>query len=329
MKAFALQAYTSPSQLRPSDIQRPLPTDDEVLVRVRATSINPYDWHNLRGEPRVARLMPGGLGLRRPRITVLGCDMAGEVEAVGRNVTRFRPGDQVFALMEQGGFAEYVSVAQALLAPKPHNLSLGQAAAVPMAGVTALLAACEMGRIQAGQQVLVTGASGGVGSFAVQIARAYGAKVTGVCSTRNLDLVRRIGADEVIDYTREDFTRSCRRYDVLIDIAGSRPASACRGVLKPTGTFVIVGGPGGRWMEPVGRTFSALAAGRFVSQRVVLADAVGCADKQRQLVTLTGLIESGQVTPIIERCVAFEDIPEAIAYQEKGHVAGKVVVVLD
>jgi NADPH:quinone reductase-like Zn-dependent oxidoreductase len=327
MKAFAPHAYTSPSQLRLTDIQRPTPADDEVLVRVRATSINPYDWHNLRGEPRIARLMPG-MGWRRPKLDVLGCDMAGEVEFVGRNVTRFRPGDEVFALMEQGGFAEYVRVAQDLLAPKPKNLSFAQAAAVPMAGVTALLAVCGVGCVQAGQQVLITGASGGVGSFAVQIARASGARVTGVCSTRNLDLVRRIGADEVIDYTRQDFTRTGRRYDVLIDVAGARPPSMCRRALTPTGTFVLVGGPGGRWVEPVGRTFSALAVGRFVSQRVVLADVVGCSTKQQQLMTLTRLIENGQVTPVLDRCVAFEDIPEAIAYQEQGHAAGKVVVTL-
>jgi NADPH:quinone reductase-like Zn-dependent oxidoreductase len=323
MRAFGLPAYASPSQLRVTDIQRPVPADHEVLVRVRATSINPYDWHYLRGEPRVARL---ALGLRRPKVRVLGCDMAGQVEAVGRAVTRFRPGDEVYALMEQGGFAEYVSVPEDLLASKPKNMSFEQAAAVPMAGVTALLAVCGVGEIQAGQQVVVTGASGGVGSFAVQIARAFGGKVTGVCSTRNLELVRHIGADDVIDYTVQDFTRSDRRYDLLIDVAGAYPPSACRRVLTPKGTFVVVGGPAGRWLEPVGRTFSALAAGRFVSQRVVLADAVGCKSKQEQLTTLTQLMENRQVTPVIDRCVAFDQIPEAMAYQEKGHAAGKVVV---
>jgi NADPH:quinone reductase-like Zn-dependent oxidoreductase len=326
MKAFGPTAYSSPSQLRISDIERPVPADHEVLVRVRATSINPYDWHNLRGEPRVARLMQGGLGLLRPRLRVLGCDMAGAVEAVGSGVTRFQPGDEVFALMEQGGFAEYVSVPEDLLAPKPKNLSFEQAAAVPMAGVTALLAVCGVGKIQVGQRVLVTGASGGVGSFAVQIARACGGKVTGVCSTRNLELVRRIGAEDVVDYSVQDFTRAGCLYDLLIDIAGTYPPSACRRVLTPRGTFVVVGGPAGRWLEPAGRTLAALAAGRFVSQRVVLADAVGCSTKQQQLLTLTHLLESGQVTPVIDRYVPFAQIPEALAYQERGHAAGKVVV---
>jgi NADPH:quinone reductase-like Zn-dependent oxidoreductase len=328
MKAFALPAYTSPSQLRLANIQRPVPADHEVLVRVRATSINPYDWHNLRGEPRVARLMSGGLGLRTPRIRVLGCDMAGEVQAVGRDVTRFRPGDEVFALMEQGGFAEYVSVAQDLLAPKPRNLSFEQAAAVPMAGVTALLAVREVGLIQADQHVLVTGASGGVGTFAVQIARAYGGKVTGVCSTRNLELVRGIGAENVIDYTVEDFTRAAKRYDLVIDIAGARPAAATRRALTPGGTFVLVGGPAGRWLEPAGRTIAALVAGRFASQRVALANVGSCTTKQQQLETLTQLLETGQVRPVIDHCVAFDQIPEALAFQEKGHAAGKVVVSL-
>jgi NADPH:quinone reductase-like Zn-dependent oxidoreductase len=326
MKAFWLAAFTSPSQLHLTDIERPEPADHEVLVRVRATSINPYDWHTVRGEPRVARLMAGGMGLRRPKPQVLGCDMSGVVEAVGNSVTRFRAGDEVYALMQHGGFAEYVSVAEELLAPKPKNMSFEQAAAVPMAGVTALLAVCEVGQVQADQHVLVTGASGGVGSFAVQIARAFGGKVTGVCSTHNVELVRRIGADDVIDYTREDFTRHARRYDLLIDIAGGYSPSASRRALTPKGTFVVVGGPAGRWLEPAGRTFAALAAGRFVSQRVVLADAVGCKFKREQLVTLTRLMEKGQVTPVIDRCVAFEQIPEAMAYQEKGHAAGKVVV---
>jgi NADPH:quinone reductase-like Zn-dependent oxidoreductase len=329
MQAFWLDAFTTPSQLHIRTIERPTPADHEVLVRVRATSINPYDWHTVRGEPRIARLMMGGMQqLRRPKPQVPGCDMAGEVAAVGRAVTRFRPGDEVFALMPRGGFAEYVNVAQDLLAPKPKNMSFEQAAAVPMAGVTALLAVCEMGRIQAGQRVLVTGASGGVGSFAVQIARAYGGKVTGVCSTRNLDLVRRIGAEAAIDYTLEDFTRAGRRYDLLIDISGARPASACRSVLTPEGTFVVVGGPAGRWLQPAGQVFATLMAGRFVSQRVVLADAVGCKSKQAQLATLTQLMENSQLTPVIDRCYSFEEIPQAMAYQEQDHAAGKVVVTL-
>jgi NADPH:quinone reductase-like Zn-dependent oxidoreductase len=326
MKAFILRSYGSPDVLQLAEIDKPVPADDEVLVRVRATSVNPYDWHNMRGEPYVARLMPGGLGIRRPKLSILGCDMAGQVEAVGGNVTRFRPGDDVFALLEQGGFGEYVSVREALLAPKPKNLSYEQAAAVPMAAVTALLALRDEGRIHAGQKVLVNGASGGVGTFAVQIARAIGAKVASVCGTRNVDLLRSIGADEVVDYRTEDFTKSGQRYDLLLDIAGSRSAPACRRVLTPNGTLVVVGGQAGRWLQPAGHTFAALAVGPFVSQTMRMADTVGCPEKAQRLMTLTGLIEAGKVTPVIDRRFAFEEIPEAVRYQEEGHAPGKVVV---
>lgn len=326
MKAFRLRSYGSPDDLELADIDVPVPADDEVLVRVRATSVNPYDWHHLRGEPYIARLMPGGLGPRRPKIGILGCDMAGRVVAAGRKVTRFRPGDDVYALLEQGGFAEYVTVRQELVAPKPRNLSYEQAAVVPMAAVTALLALRDAGRIEPGQDVLINGASGGVGTFAVQLAHALGAKVAGVCSTRNLELVRSIGADEVIDYRTEDFTRQGRHYDLLVDIAGSRSMSASRRVLTPTGTFVVVGGPAGRWLRPADRMFAALAMAPFVSQRLVTADVVGCTDKVRQLVTLTELIEDGKVTPVIDRRYPFEQARAAIRYQEEGHPAGKVVV---
>ncbi|GAA4181097.1 NAD(P)-dependent alcohol dehydrogenase [Streptosporangium oxazolinicum] len=327
MKAFVLRSYGSPDVLDLTDIDKPVPGDGEVLVRVRATSVQPYDWHHMRGEPYVARLM-GGLGLRRPRISILGADMAGQVEAVGRNVTGFRPGDEVFALLKQGGFAEYVCVGQDELAPKPRNLSYEQAAAVPMAAVTALLGLRDEGRIQPGQRVLVNGASGGVGTFAVQLARAFGAKVTGVCGPRNVDLVRSIGADEVIDYAKEDFTRNGQRYDLLLDVAGGRSASACRRALTPRGTYVIVGGPGGRWLRPVGHMLSAFAASPFVSQRTARADAVGCAEKKRNLMTLTELIEAGKVTPVIDRGYPFEEIRTAVRYQEEGHSPGKVVITL-
>lgn len=241
MKALVLRSYGSPDVLEFTDTDTPVPADNEVLVRVRATSVNPYDWHHMRGEPYVARLIPGTLGLRAPKINILGCDMAGQVEAVGKDVTEFRPGDDVFALLKEGSFAEYVSVPESLLAPKPKNLSYEQAAAVPMAAVTALAGLRDAGRIQSGQKVLVNGASGGVGTFAVQLARAFGATVTGVCSTRNVELVRSIGADEVVDYTAEDFTQSGQHHDLLLDNAGSQPASACRRVLTPKGTLVVVG----------------------------------------------------------------------------------------
>jgi NADPH:quinone reductase-like Zn-dependent oxidoreductase len=228
MKAFVLGSYGSSDHLDLTAVDTPVPAADEVLVRVRATSVNPYDWHHMRGEPRIARMMPGTLGLRAPKLRILGCDMAGQVEAVGADVTGFRPGDDVFALLEQGGFAEYVSVPERLLARKPGNLSYEQAAAVPMAATTALLGLRDVARIEPGQKVLVNGASGGVGTFAVQIAQALGARADAVCSLPNADLARSIGADDVVDYASQDFTRSGRRYDVLLDIAGSRPVFACR-----------------------------------------------------------------------------------------------------
>jgi NADPH:quinone reductase-like Zn-dependent oxidoreductase len=326
MKAFVLRSFGPADRLELTEVDQPVPAEDEVLVRVRATSVNPYDWHNMRGEPRIARVMPGGVGLRKPALTVLGCDMAGQVEAVGAAVTEFRPGDDVYGLLRQGGFAEYTTVKESLLTAKPTILSYEEAAAIPMAAVTALLGLREAGRLESGQTVLVNGASGGVGTFAVQIAKASGAKVTGVCGPRNVELVRSIGADEVVDYRSEDFTRTGRRYDLMLDIAGSRSPAACRRVLTPHGTLVVVGGPAGRWFQPVGQMVAALAMAPFVSQRVARADAVAAADKKQHLMTLTGLVESGQVTPVIDRRYRFEEIPEAVSYQERGHAAGKVVV---
>jgi len=328
MKAFVLGSYGSSDHLDLTAVDTPVPAADEVLVRVRATSVNPYDWHHMRGEPRVARLMPGTLGLRGPKLRILGGDMAGQVEAVGEDVTEFRPGDDVFALLEQGGFAEYVSVPERLLARKPGNLSYEQAAAVPMAATTALLGLRDVARIEPGQKVLVNGASGGVGTFAVQIARALGARADAVCSLPNADLARSIGADDVIDYTSQDFTRSGRRYDVLLDIAGSRPVFACRRVLAPRGTLVLIGGPAGRWLQPAGHMFSALAMAPLVSQRIAMADTVSCTAKKQILMTLTTLIEDGKVTPVISRRYPLHDIREAVRYQEQGHAAGKVVVTI-
>jgi NADPH:quinone reductase-like Zn-dependent oxidoreductase len=328
MKAFVLGSYGSSEHLDLTAVDTPVPAADEVLVRVRATSVNPYDWHHMRGEPRVARMMPGTLGLRAPKLRILGGDMAGQVEAVGEDVTEFRPGDDVFALLEQGGFAEYVSVPERLLARKPGNLSYEQAAAVPMAATTALLGLRDVARIEPGQKVLVNGASGGVGTFAVQIARALGARADAVCSLPNADLARSIGADDVIDYTSQDFTRSGRRYDVLLDIAGSRPVFACRRVLAPRGTLVLIGGPAGRWLQPAGHMFSALAMAPLVSQRIAMADTVSCTAKKQILMTLTTLIEDGKVTPVISRRYPLHDIREAVRYQEQGHAAGKVVVTI-
>ncbi|MFG1642410.1 NAD(P)-dependent alcohol dehydrogenase [Amycolatopsis sp. NPDC049252] len=320
MKALVLHAYGPPDSLVFADVPDPVPAAGEVLVRVLATSVNPYDWHYLRGEPRVARLMPGGP--RRPHAAILGCDVAGRVEAVGEDVSEFRPGDDVYALLPHGAYAEYVCVPENLLAPKPANLSHVQAAAMPMAAVTALVA---LRGVERGQKVLVNGASGGVGTFAVQLAKALGAQVDAVCGTANVELARSLGATEVTDYREDDFTRSGRRYDVVLDIAGSRSLPACRRLLDRTGTFVVVGGPAGRWVQPAGHVFAALIAGPFVRRRAVLADAVDC-DKKAVLGELTGYAESGAVTPVIDRTYPFDDLREAIAYQEAGHAKGKVVI---
>jgi NADPH:quinone reductase-like Zn-dependent oxidoreductase len=282
----------------------------------------------MRGEPYIARLMGGGLGLRKPSLSILGADVAGQVEAVGGNVTEFRPGDEVFAMLKQGGFAEYVCVPEGELAPKPKSLSFEQAAAVPMAANTALLGLRDSGRIQSKQRVLINGASGGVGTFAVQIARAFGAEVTGVCGTRNVDLVRSLGADEVIDYTAVDFTRNGQRYDLLLDIAGSCSGSACRRALTRKGTLVTVGGPAGRWLQPAGHVFATLAGFLFASQRAVMADVVRCTRNKQNLMTLTELIEDGKVTPVIDRSYPLEELPAAMSYQEEGHASGKVVVTI-
>ncbi|XVQ84574.1 NAD(P)-dependent alcohol dehydrogenase [Microbispora siamensis] len=325
MKAYVLRSYGPPDVLELTDVGTPVPGPGEVLVRVRATSVQPYDWHHMRGEPYVARLMGGTLGPRGPRIRILGADVAGQVEAVGAGVTAFRPGDEVFALLTQGGFAEYVCVRESELARKPENLSFEQAAAVPMAAVTALMA-LDQGGVQAGHDVLVNGASGGVGTFAVQLAKAFGAEVTGVCSGRNADLVRSIGADEVVDYTKEDFTRRGRRHDLLLDVAGTRALRACARVLKPRGTHVVVGGPAGRWLQPVGHIIATLAVSPFVSQRVVVTRVADGGNTRGDLMRLTELIEDGKVTPVIDRSYPFHEIPAAIGYVEQGHAPGKVVI---
>ncbi|WP_372664431.1 NAD(P)-dependent alcohol dehydrogenase [Amycolatopsis kentuckyensis] len=322
MKALVQRVYGPPETLTWEDVPDLVPGDGEVLVRVHATSVNPYDWHFLRGEPYVARLMTGGFGLRRPPVGVLGCDLAGRVETAGK---RFSPGDDVYALLPRGAHAEYVCVPEDLLAPMPANLSHEQAAAMPMAAVTALLS---LRGVEPGHRVLVNGASGGVGTFAVQLAKALGAEVDAVCGAANAGLVRSLGAGNVVDYRSEDFTRSGRRYDFVLDVAGGRSLFACRRVLERGGTFVAVGGPAGRWLQPAGHVFAALAAGPFARRRVVLADAVACRDKKAVLGELTALVERGAVTPVIDRTYPFDDLPAAFAYQEAGHAKGKVSVTL-
>lgn len=319
MKAIVFHKYGSPDDLELKDIDKPALDDDSVLVRVRAASVNALDWHLMRGLPYVVRMMEG---LRRPKRNVLGIDVAGHVEAVGRNVTQFKPGDEVFGF-RRGAFAEYVCAKERNFVPKPVGLTFEQAAAVPVAAQTALQGLRDKGRIRSGQKVLINGASGGVGTFAVQIAKAFGAEVTGVCSTRNLGMVRSIGADQVVDYAKENFTRSGQRYDLMLDIAGNRSLSDCRRVLAPSGILVFVGGPNFRWFGPLIGLLGVLVLSRFVSQKLVPFLAKNSKD---DLIVLKELIEAGKVTPVIDRTYPLSETPEAIRYLEQGHARGKVVI---
>ena len=325
MKAIRYDRYGPPDVLELRDIDMPAVGEDDVLVRVRAASVNPLDWHFMRGEPYLVRLVAG---LQRPRASAgrLGADMAGSVEAVGKNVTEFRPGDEVFGgLDDRGTLAEYISIRQdAVVLTKPVNLTVEQAASVPVAAVTALQALRDKGHVQPGHNVLVNGASGGVGTFAVQIAKAFGAEVTGVCSTANVETVASIGAAQVIDYTREDFTRAGRRYDVLIDIAGTRTVSETRRVLVQKGVLVAVGGPDkGRWIGPLSRSARMALLSPAVSQRMVFFLAHQNKD---DLAVLRELVEAGKVVPVMDRTYPLSEVAEAIRYLELGHARGKVAI---
>jgi NADPH:quinone reductase-like Zn-dependent oxidoreductase len=322
MKAIVQDRYGSADVLEFRDIEEPVVRENDVLVRVHAAGCGPDVWHIMAGEPYMARI---ALGLRRPKVAVRGWDVAGTVEAVGANVTNVRPGDAVMGTAERGSFAELVATPSDTLVSKPAGLSFEQAAAVPVSGVTAWRAVRDEGNVQAGQTVLVIGASGGVGSLAVQIAKAFGGTVTGVCSAPKADLVRSIGADDVIDYTREDFTDGSRRWDVIIDTAGRRPLSQLRRALSPKGTLVIVGGDGGgRWTGGFFRgMLRAPVVSMFVGQRLR-----GLATKieQPDLLALAELIGSGAVTPVIDRTYPLIEAPDAIRYLEEGHAAGKIVI---
>ena len=320
MKAIVYDRYGPPDVLELREVDKPAAKDDEVLVRVHAASVNPADWHLMTGTPYIARL---SAGLRKPKDQIPGLDVAGRVEAVGSNVTRIRPGDEVFGAHSKT-FAEYVCVPEDGIALKPANLTFEQAAAVPVAGITALQGLRDKGRLQPGQKVLIIGASGGVGTFAVQLAKWLGADVTGVCSTRNVELVRSIGADHVVDYTQEDFTRRGQRYDVVFQVAGTRSPSDCRRVLTSRGTLVLCSGEGGgRLLGPVGRIVGALVRSRFWSQRAVMWISNATS---KDLVELKELIEAGTVTPVIDRRYPLDEASEALRYQEKGHTQGKTVI---
>ena len=317
MKAIVKDRYGSPDVLRVDEVDKPELTDEGVLVRVRATSINAHDWHMLRGKPYLARLSEG---FRRPKERKLGLDVAGIVEEVGANVTHVKPGDAVFG-SRYGAFAEYVSGKS--MVPMPAGLTFEQAAAIPTAGQTTLQGLRDHGALKPGQRVLINGAGGGVGTFAVQIAKALGAEVTAVTSARTVETVRSIGADEVIDYTRDDFTRGKPRYDLILDIGGNHRLSALRRSLTPTGRVVMVAPQPGQWIGPVARVIGALITTRLGARpaRAFLAD-----PSKDDLLVLKGLIEAGKVMPVIQRTYPFDQIPDAIRRVEGGHAQGKVVI---
>ena len=328
MKAIVYCDYGSSDVLKLVDIAKPVPNDDQVLVKVRAASVNPYDWHFMRGKPYIMRMMIGGL--RKPKDTRLGVDFAGTVEAVGKNVTRFKPGDEVFG-GRSGAFAEYVCVRadRGGIALKPANITFEQAGAVQIAGLTALQAVRDKGKVQPGQKVLINGASGGVGTFAVQIAKVFGAHVTGVCSTRNVDMVKSLGADQVIDYTKEDFAKGSERYDVILDNVLNHSLSEYRGVLTPNGKYVMIGGGGPHdspWIGPFGRVINARLMSPFISQEMGMMMAEV---KKDDLNILADLMQSGKVTTVIDRRYKLSEVPEAIRYLEQGHARGKVVITLE
>jgi len=322
MKAILFPKYGSPDVLQLAEVEKPAPNENQVLIKVIAAAANPLDWHRMRGEPFLARM---GEGLRKPKNPKLGADIAGQVEAVGMNVTEFKPGDKVFGAVGAGGFAEYVCTREKNLALKPANISFEAAAAAPVVGFTALQGLRDAGHIQAGQKVLVNGASGGVGHFAVQIAKSYGTEVTGVCSTRNLDMVRSIGADHVIDYTREDFTRNGQEYELIYDSIGNRSVFDYRRALKPEGKCVIAG------FTSLPRLFGHMLLGRLVSKagdKKVGMMGISNANKE-DLLVIKELLETGKVVPVIDRRYPLSETAEAIRYLETGHARGKVIIIVD
>ncbi|WP_394618632.1 NAD(P)-dependent alcohol dehydrogenase [Lentzea sp. JNUCC 0626] len=328
MKAIVQNRYGSPDALELRDVESPTASGTELLVRVHAASVNAYDWHVMRGDPYLARLT--GIGVARPQARIRGRDFAGTVEAVGRDVRRFRPGDEVFGDLgtADGAFAECVSVPEDLVETKPSTLTFAQAAALPLAGQTALKGLRDTGHLQQGQHVLINGASGGVGTFAVQIAQSLGATVTAVCSTRNADLVRSLGADHVIDYTATDFTTTGHRHDLVLDLVGNHSLTALRRALTPGGTIVLSGGgvfDGGSLLGPMSLMLGAKLRAPFVRDRVlVLATAAG----REYLTALRQLAESGAITPVVDRTYSLAEAPEAVRFVETGRARGKVVIAL-
>jgi NADPH:quinone reductase-like Zn-dependent oxidoreductase len=323
MKAIVQDQYGSPEVLELRDIDKREIGDNEVLVRVHAAGVDRGVWHLMTGMPYFLRLIIPDLGLRAPKNPVRGSDVAGVVEAVGKDVTRFEAGDEVFGI-GKGSYAEYTTVLEDKLAPKPANLTFEQAAVVPISGLTALQAVRDSGRVHSGQKVLILGASGGVGTFAVQIAKSFGADVTGVSGTTKVDLVRSLGADHVIDYTREDFAEKQHHYDVILDTGGHSSLSRLRRALTPKGTVVIVGSETyGRWLGGFDRSIRAMLLSRFVSQKLV---AFVNSENHEDLIVLKELIEAGKVTPVIDQTYPLSEAPKAIHYLKEGHARGKIAI---
>jgi NADPH:quinone reductase-like Zn-dependent oxidoreductase len=327
MKAIVYCDYGI-ANLKLEETEKPIPNDDQILVKVRAVSVNPYDWHFIEGSPKFMRAMIGGL--RKPKDIRLGVDFAGTVETVGKNVTQYKPGDEVFGGAD-GAFAQYLCRrATGSVAPKPAGLTFEQAAAINIAGITALQAVRDQGKVQSGQKVLINGASGGVGTFAVQIAKSYGADVTGVCSTRNIDLVQSLGADHVIDYTKEDFTKGDQKYDVILDNVANHSLSECRSVLTPNGIYVMIGGGGANeqgFLGPLGKALNAALYSRFVKQKMGMMMAQ---PSTQDLTLLAEMVQSGKLKTVIDRTYkSLSEVPDAIRYLEQGHARGKVIITVE
>lgn len=321
MKAIVYTKYGPPDVLQLKEVEKLTTSDDEVLIKVRAASVNPFDWHSLRGTPFIVRIVAGGL--LKPKHKILGIDVAGRIEAIGRNVKQFQPGDEIFG-GAHGAFAEHVCARENALVLKPASMTFEEAAAVPVAALTVLQGLHDNGQIQPGQKVLIHGASGGVGTFAVQIAKSFGAEVTAVCSTRNLDMVRSIGADQVIDYTQEDFTKNGQRYDLILAVAGDRSILEYKRALSPKGTWVLIGG------SSVARFFQAMLLGPLISMTgSKKMGAMMTKVNQKDLVFVKELLEAGKVVPVIDRRYTLSEVPEALRYLGEGHARGKVVITVE
>jgi NADPH:quinone reductase-like Zn-dependent oxidoreductase len=319
MKAIVYCDYGPPEVLRLETVRKPVPNDNQVLVKVRAASVNPYDWHFMRGEPFIMRI---DAGLRKPKEVRLGIDFSGTVEAVGRSVTQFKPGDAVFG-GRSGSFAEYVVISEKNLMLKPENVTFEQAGGVQIAGITALQGLRDHAKVQPGEKVLINGASGGVGTFAVQIAKQLGAHVTGVSSTRNVEMVRSLGADEVVDYTKEDFTKGTERYDAIIDLVGNHGIFEVRRALTPNGRYVMIGGRKGKWLAPMDTTLKLLAVSPFVRQDMKFMLSKPSRD---DLQFLAGLMADGKLTTVIDRTYTLTEAAEAMRHLETGRARGKIII---